>query len=126
MFYNFSRIHQTLRVSPAMEVEIADYVDRQGSKFLLEAHSKLRGNTPKRSQEGTGSNKSSKNLVLTILYAWSQMHSASSPSTESMTTTVLPVPNLTRSPLFNLPPYPTVRSPSIFWRVWSSWRVWLS
>jgi hypothetical protein len=26
MYYNFSRVHQTLRVTPAMEVGIADHV----------------------------------------------------------------------------------------------------
>jgi hypothetical protein len=26
MYYNFARIHQTLRVTPAMEVEVSDHV----------------------------------------------------------------------------------------------------
>jgi hypothetical protein len=26
MYYNFARIHQTLRVTPAMEAEISDHV----------------------------------------------------------------------------------------------------
>ena len=39
MFYNFCRVHQTLRVTPAMEAGVADYVwSLEEMVGLLELH----------------------------------------------------------------------------------------
>jgi hypothetical protein len=42
MYYNFGRVHQTLRVTPAMEAGVANHVERRGDRWAARLISRAR------------------------------------------------------------------------------------